>query len=125
MRKFTCKLSEEVFFEFVYVLLCCRVKILFNIAFFFEFVQLFYYSHHLYVVWWIALILHAPNFWKWFIVPAVLYFIERLLRLRIVNRARFGKTIIEEGITLPSKVHLYKLMCQCNLKSKPTVLFQK
>ena len=35
MRKFTCKLSEEVIFEFVYVLLCCRVKILFNIAFFF------------------------------------------------------------------------------------------
>jgi hypothetical protein len=50
------------------------------------------------------LILHAPNFWKWFIGPAVLYFVERILRLRIVNRARYGKTVIEEGITLPSKV---------------------
>lgn len=50
------------------------------------------------------LIIHAPNFWKWFIGPAVLYFAERILRLRIVNRARYGKTIIEEGITLPSKV---------------------
>ncbi|CAB4014169.1 NADPH oxidase 5, partial [Paramuricea clavata] len=66
--------------------------------------ELFYYTHHLYIVWWALLIFHAPNFWEWFIVPGGLYIAERILRLRIVNRARYGKTTIEEGITLPSKV---------------------
>ena len=74
------------------------------------FLQLFYFSHHFYIVWWALLILHAPNFWKWFIGPAVIYLAERIMRLRIVNRARYGKTVIQEGITYPSKVS----KCFCN-----------
>ncbi|CAB3980388.1 NADPH oxidase 5 isoform X1, partial [Paramuricea clavata] len=83
------------------------------------FFELFYYTHHLYIVWWVLLILHAPNFWKWFIGPAVLYFAERILRLRIVNRARYGKTIIEEGITLPSKVTHLVIKRPPNFQYKP------
>ena len=70
----------------------------------FLYLQLFYFTHHLYVVWWTLLILHAPNFWKWFIAPAVIYLIERISRLSIVNKARFGKTVIKEGIIFPSNV---------------------
>jgi hypothetical protein len=70
------------------------------------FFQLFYVSHHLYVLWWALLIVHAPNFWKWFIGPAIFYLCERLWSLRIVNRARYGKTFIQEGITYPSKVRI-------------------
>ena len=71
------------------------------------FLQLFYFSHHFYIVWWALLILHAPNFWKWFIGPAVIYLAERIMRLRIVNRARYGETVIQEGITYPSKVSTF------------------
>ncbi len=70
----------------------------------FIYLQLFYYTHHLFVVWWTLLILHAPNFWKWFIGPAVIYIIERIFSLSIVNKARYGKTFIKEGIIFPSNV---------------------
>ena len=66
--------------------------------------ELFYFSHHLFVIWWTLLILHAPNFWKWFIGPAVIYILERISRLSIVNKARYGKTFIKEGIIFPSNV---------------------
>ena len=56
------------------------------------------------MVWYIFLILHASHFWKWFLVPAILYIIERILRSKWVKIARFGRTYIQEGILLPSKV---------------------
>lgn len=65
---------------------------------------MFYWTHQLFVVWYIFLILHAPHFWKWFLVPAILYIIERILRSKWVKIARFGRTYIQEGILLPSKV---------------------
>ena len=56
------------------------------------------------------LIIHAPNFWKWIIVPGVMYLIERIIRMRWVNIARYGSTFIEEGATLPSKVTYNKVL---------------
>ena len=56
------------------------------------------------MIWWILLILHAQNFWKWFIVPALIYLLERILRLRLVNKARYGKTFVKQGLVLPSNV---------------------
>lgn len=46
-----------------------------------SYLQVFYFTHLLYVPFWILLILHAPNFWKWFIVPGTVYLIEKMLRL--------------------------------------------
>ena len=40
--------------------------------------QVFYWSHLLFVVYWVLLILHAPNFWKWFIVPCIIFIIEKV-----------------------------------------------
>ena len=70
----------------------------------FKLIQMFFYTHHLFVVWWTLLILHAPNFWKWFIGPALIYAVERISSLSIVNKARYGKTFIKEGIIFPSNV---------------------
>jgi len=39
----------------------------------------FYWSHMLFVPFWIILILHAPNFWKWFIVPAIIFIVEKVI----------------------------------------------
>ncbi|XP_045762856.1 NADPH oxidase 5 isoform X1 [Maniola jurtina] len=65
--------------------------------------EVFYFVHLLYIPFWILLILHAPNFWKWFIVPGTVYIIERILRLAWM-RSESGKTYIASGILLPSRV---------------------
>lgn len=56
----------------------------------------------MYIPFWILLILHGPNFWKWFIVPGVIYVLERAYRIFFVTER--GKTYISSGLLLPSKV---------------------
>ncbi|XP_019870925.2 NADPH oxidase 5 [Aethina tumida] len=65
--------------------------------------EVFYWTHLMYVPFWLLLILHGPNFWKWFLVPGILYAIERLLRY-VWMRSEHGKTYISSGLLLPSKV---------------------
>ncbi|GLH10501.1 Dual oxidase [Gryllus bimaculatus] len=65
--------------------------------------EIFYWTHLLYVPFWILVIFHAPNFWKWFIFPGVVYVLERVLRLAWMRSER-GKTYISSGLLLPSKV---------------------
>ena len=38
---------------------------------------MFYWTHSLYVPFWIVLILHGPNFWIWFLLPGLLFVIEK------------------------------------------------
>ena len=66
--------------------------------------QVFYYTHMLYWIFYIVMILHAQHFWKWFLVPGIIYILERILRSQFVKLARYGHTYILEGILLPSKV---------------------
>lgn len=56
----------------------------------------------MYIPFWILLILHGPNFWKWFIVPGIVYILERAYRIFFVTER--GKTYISSGLLLPSKV---------------------
>ena len=47
--------------------------------------EMFWYTHHLFIVFFIALLFHGrkswnPNFWKWFVAPGLLYISERILR---------------------------------------------
>ena len=72
--------------------------------------EIFYWSHNLFVIWYIVLILHGPHFWKWFIGPAVIYITERILRSKILKIIQYGRTYIEEVNLLPSKVST----CTCN-----------
>ncbi|XP_014213874.1 NADPH oxidase 5 [Copidosoma floridanum] len=65
--------------------------------------EVFYWSHLLYVPFWLLMIVHGPNFWKWFVVPGTIYAIERTRRQAWVNAQR-GKTYISSGLLLPSKV---------------------
>nr|XP_026498146.1 NADPH oxidase 5 [Vanessa tameamea] len=65
--------------------------------------EVFYFAHLLYIPFWILLIIHAPNFWKWFIVPGFIYLIERIMRLAWMRSER-GKTYISSGALLPSRV---------------------
>ncbi|XP_066906847.1 NADPH oxidase 5 [Halyomorpha halys] len=65
--------------------------------------EIFYWTHLLYLPFWILLLLHGPNFWKWFIIPGIIYIIERIMRFSWMKSER-GKTYISSGILLPSRV---------------------
>ncbi|KAI9577415.1 hypothetical protein GQX74_013658 [Glossina fuscipes] len=65
--------------------------------------EIFYWTHLLYVPFWILCLFHGPNFWKWFLVPGIVYIIERILRF-VWMRGEHGKTYISSGLLLPSKV---------------------
>ncbi|KAL0099174.1 hypothetical protein PUN28_020033 [Cardiocondyla obscurior] len=65
--------------------------------------EIFYWSHLLYIPFWILMIFHSPNFWKWFVIPGVIYLIEKIRRLMSLRSQR-GKTYISSGLLLPSKV---------------------
>lgn len=42
--------------------------------------EIFYWTHLLYVPFWVLLVFHGPNFWKWFIIPFIVYMVERALK---------------------------------------------
>ncbi|XP_050569006.1 NADPH oxidase 5 [Cygnus atratus] len=63
--------------------------------------EVFYWSHLSYVSVWALLVLHAPNFWKWFVVPGGLFVLEKAVGLA-TSRAT-GLRIVEVNL-LPSKV---------------------
>lgn len=42
--------------------------------------EIFYWTHLLYVPFWILLIFHGPSFWMWFIGPLLIYLVERALK---------------------------------------------
>uniref|UniRef100_A0A1I8PMR9 NADPH oxidase 5 n=1 Tax=Stomoxys calcitrans TaxID=35570 RepID=A0A1I8PMR9_STOCA len=65
--------------------------------------EVFYWTHLLYIPFWILVLFHGPNFWKWFLVPGIIYIVERVLRF-VWMRGDHGKTYISSGLLLPSKV---------------------
>lgn len=42
--------------------------------------QVFYYSHLLYNVYFVVLIFHAPSCWHWMIVPLIIFALEVIYR---------------------------------------------
>lgn len=53
--------------------------------------EIFWYSHHSFVVFFIVQLFHGknslnPNYWKWFVGPGILYFLERCLRIYRANQ---------------------------------------
>lgn len=39
--------------------------------------EIFYWTHLLYIPFWFLVLMHGPNFWKWFIGPLLIYLVER------------------------------------------------
>ena len=65
--------------------------------------EIFYFSHYLYVVYYVLLILHAPLFYMWFLPVGIIWLGERIYRV-VHSYMGKGRTYIEEGVVLPSKV---------------------
>jgi len=58
--------------------------------------------------WLIIMLIHAPRFWKWLLIPGTLYIIEKILRYRKSRSNKHGETFIMEAILLPSQVFINK-----------------
>jgi hypothetical protein len=66
--------------------------------------QLFYWCHMLTLPWLIILLVHGSYFWKWVLIPGILYAIEKILRYRKSRSNKHGETFVMEAILLPSQV---------------------
>jgi len=65
--------------------------------------ELFYFTHLLYHAYFVLLLVHAPEFWKWFIVVGLIWIVEIAYRI-LSSLFGNGKTVIKAGVILPSKV---------------------
>ncbi|XP_034443025.1 NADPH oxidase 5 [Hippoglossus hippoglossus] len=63
--------------------------------------EVFYLSHLSYVWVWSLLMVHCANFWKWFVVPGLVFVLEKIVGIAV---SRMGGLYIVEVILLPSKV---------------------
>ena len=67
--------------------------------------EMFFYTHLLFVVWFIIMLLHAPDFWKWVVLPGLLFLVEILLR----NRKCTHHVSVQALHALPSGVTRVRL----------------
>lgn len=81
--------------------------------------EVFYWTHICYIPFWILLIFHGPNFWKWFIAPGLIFIGEKISRSKFVKQARYGKTFIEEVSLLPSSVTHLEISRPANFAYQP------
>ena len=72
--------------------------------FFSFFFKLFINIHRLFLIVYILLILHAEDFWKWFIGPAFIVCIEIVFAFWQTKLKSYGLTFIKEVNLLPSDV---------------------
>jgi len=56
------------------------------------------------VVFYILLIIHCSNFWKWFIVPFALMIFERIYNFYRIQSVNYGETYIKDVNLLSSNV---------------------
>ena len=66
-------------------------------------VQVFYWTHFCYLPFWLLCVLHAPNFWKWFIGPFCIFAMEKMISL-YKSHSEEGKSYVTTGVVLPSRV---------------------
>ncbi len=65
--------------------------------------QVFYFTHLLYWAYVVLLILHAPVFWEWILIPLVIFVVEKAYRAT-ANVAGRGRSVIVEGVTMASRL---------------------
>jgi NADPH oxidase 5 len=62
--------------------------------------KLFYISHYGYIFWLLILLLHGPSYWKWLIIPGLLFIYERVKR----SYSLIQETTVYDVALLPSNV---------------------
>ena len=65
--------------------------------------QVFYWTHLLYIPFWILLIIHTPHFWIWFAAPGLIFVFEKIYR-KYCQLTGYGTTYIKSAVVFPSRV---------------------
>ena len=65
--------------------------------------ELFYFTHLLFIAYYVLLLFHAPDFWKWFVGPLAIFLVETLYRL-LCTFFGHGKTSVKAAVVFPSSV---------------------
>ncbi|KAF0040741.1 hypothetical protein F2P81_006639 [Scophthalmus maximus] len=66
--------------------------------------EVFYWSHLSYVWLCSLLMVHCANFWKWFLVPGLVFLLEKIVGIAV---SRIGGLYVVEVNLLPSKEELF------------------
>lgn len=80
--------------------------------------EVFYWTHFLYLPFWLLCVLHAPNFWKWFIGPFCIFALEKMISL-YKSHSEEGKSYVTTGVVLPSRVVCLVIKRPPNFSFKP------
>lgn len=56
--------------------------------------EVFWKSHHFFVVFFFMLVAHGPWFWAWSCIPVLLYIADRIYRLKVGNQPFFLKRVL-------------------------------
>lgn len=83
--------------------------------------ELFYYTHLLYIPFWLLLFIHAPHFWIWFLGPFSVFVVESLIRIRNLwtSFTSTDQTTIVKAVPLPSNVIHLVIRKPANFEYKP------
>ncbi|KAM9070854.1 NADPH oxidase 5-like [Sarcophilus harrisii] len=66
--------------------------------------EVFYWTHLSYILIWVLLIIHGPSFWKWLLVPGLLFFLEKGVGLVLSHMAALS--IVEANLLSSKVTHL-------------------
>lgn len=56
--------------------------------------EIFWYSHHFFVLFFFALLAHGPDFWAWCLVPVLMYVVDRVYRLFVGNQPFYLRRVL-------------------------------
>ncbi|XP_043844130.1 NADPH oxidase 5 [Dromiciops gliroides] len=93
----TASLTGIVLQFLIFIMLVCSCSFVRRSGHF----EVFYWTHLSYISIWVLLIIHGPNFWKWLLVPGLLFFLEKVVGLVL---SRMASLCIVEVSLLSSKV---------------------
>ncbi|KAL7637589.1 UNVERIFIED_CONTAM: hypothetical protein RMT77_012317 [Armadillidium vulgare] len=65
--------------------------------------EIFYWTHLFSLPFWVLLIIHGPNFWKWLLIPGIIFAMENFIRLAQVCSPR-GRTVVVSSYSFGSQV---------------------
>ncbi|XP_052268840.1 NADPH oxidase 5-like [Dreissena polymorpha] len=81
--------------------------------------EVFYWTHMLYVPFWILLIIHCDIFWMFIVGPGVIFLLEKVSRSKLIKMVRYGDTYIEGVNLLPSGVTHLVISRPTNFRYRP------
>ena len=79
--------------------------------------KIFYWTHMLYLVYLVLLVLHCPTFWMFLLVPGAIFFLGKLFMIYRWMEGT-GKAHVVSGVLLPSRV------TELIIRRKPEFNFQ-